>query len=72
MSWNAVTPAPNCSIGSYSVYGSTTAGFTPSTGNLLASGLASTNYSDTGLSASTTYYFVVEAVDAFGTSTVSA
>ena len=72
LSWNAVTPPPNCTISSYSVYGSTTSGFTPGSGNLLASGLASTSYSDTGLSASTTYYFVVEAVDAFGTSAASA
>jgi Malectin domain/Fibronectin type III domain len=72
LSWTAVTPPANCSISSYSMYGSTTSGFTPGSGNLIASGLTSTSYSDTGLSASTTYYFVVEAVDSFGTSAASA
>ena len=71
LTWNAVTPPANCTISSYSVYGSTSSGFTPGSGNLLASGLTSTSYSDTGLSASTTYYFVVEAVDSFGTSAAS-
>ncbi|MGB8097166.1 MAG: malectin domain-containing carbohydrate-binding protein [Terracidiphilus sp.] len=72
LSWTAVTPPANCTISSYSVYGSTTSGFTPGSGNLIASGLSSTSYSDTGLSASTTYYFVVEAVDSYGTSPASA
>ena len=71
LSWTAVTPPANCTISSYSVYGSTTSGFTPGSGNLIASGLTGTSYSDTGLSASTTYYFVVEAVDADGTSAAS-
>jgi fibronectin type 3 domain-containing protein len=71
LSWSAVTPPANCSISSYSVYGSTTGGFTPGSGNLIASGLTSPSYSDTGLSASTTYYFVVEAIDSFGTSAAS-
>ena len=68
---DGVTPPANCTISSYSLYGSTTSGFTPGSGNLIASGLTSTSYSDTGLSASTTYYFVVEAVDSFGTSAAS-
>ena len=72
LSWSAVTPPAGCSISSYSVYGSTISGFTAGSGNLIASGLTSTSYSDTGLSASTTYYFVVEAVDADGTSSPSA
>jgi hypothetical protein len=72
LTWSPVTPPANCTIGSYSVYGSTISGLTPGAGNLLASGLTSASYSDTGLSASTTYYFVVEAVDAFGTSSASA
>jgi fibronectin type 3 domain-containing protein len=71
LSWSAVTPPANCTISSYSVYASTTSGFTPGSGNLIASGLTSTSYSDTGLSASTTYYFVVEAIDSFGTSAAS-
>ena len=29
LAWTAVTPPANCTIDSYSVYGSTTSGFTP-------------------------------------------
>jgi hypothetical protein len=72
LTWSAATPPANCSISSYSVYGSTTNGFTPSSSNLIASGLTGTTYSNTGLAASTTYYYVVEAVDSFGTSAASA
>jgi fibronectin type 3 domain-containing protein len=72
LSWAAVTPPANCTISSYSLYGSTTSGFTPGSGNLIASGLTSTSFSDTGLSASTTYYYVVEALDSYGTSPASA
>jgi hypothetical protein len=63
-----VTAPANCSIGSYSVYGGTTAN--PTT--LIAGGLTGTTYSNTGLAASTTYYYVVKAVDADGTSAASA
>jgi hypothetical protein len=52
----------------YDVYQSTSSGFTPSTANLVASGVATTGYSATGLSASTTYYFRVTAVNAGGAS----
>ena len=55
LSWNAVTPPTNCTIGSYNVYGSKTSGFTPSSSTLLSSGSTSTTYSNTGLTASTTY-----------------
>ena len=72
VSWSAVTPPANCTLSSYSVYGSTTSGFTPGTGNLLSSSVTGTNYSNTGLSASTTYYYKIEAVDSVGTSTASA
>ena len=72
LSWTGVTPPANCTISSYSLYGSTTSGFTPSSSNLIASGLTGLTYSDTGLSASTTYYFVVQALDSFGTSPASA
>ena len=68
VSWTAVTPPANCSISSYNVYGGTTAN--PTT--LIASGLTGTTYSNTGLAASTTYYYVVKAVDADGTSGPSA
>jgi fibronectin type 3 domain-containing protein len=67
LSWSAVTPPANCTISSYSVYGGTTTN--PTT--LIASGLTGTTYSNTGLAASTTYYYLVKAVDADGTSAAS-
>jgi beta-galactosidase len=72
LSWTAANPPANCSINSYNVYSSTTSGFTPSSSNLVASGVTGTTYSNTGLAASTTYYYAVEAVDLFGSSTASA
>ena len=72
MSWTADTAPANCTISSYNVFRSATSGFTPSSSNQIASGVTSTSYSDTGLKPATTYYYVVEAVDADGTSTASA
>jgi trimeric autotransporter adhesin len=71
LSWSAVTPPANCTVSSYSVYGSTISGFTPGSGNLIGNAVTGTSYSVTGLSASTTYYYVVEATDANGTSAAS-
>jgi glucuronoarabinoxylan endo-1,4-beta-xylanase len=71
VSWSAVTPPANCTI-SYSVFRSTTSGFTPSSSNQIASGLTATNYSDSGLAAPTTYYYKSEAVDGAGASSPSA
>ena len=71
LNWTAVTPPTNCSISFYDVYRSTSSGFAPSTTNLVASGVTTPSYSDTGLAGSTTYYYVVEAVDADGTSAAS-
>jgi glucuronoarabinoxylan endo-1,4-beta-xylanase len=71
VTWSAVTPPANCTI-SYSVFRSTTSGFTPSSSNQIASGLTATNYSDSGLAASTTYYYKIEAVDGAGASSPSA
>jgi chitodextrinase len=65
VSWTAVTPPANCAV-TYAVYRSTTAGFTPSSANQVATGLTTTSSASTGLAADTTYYFVVQAVDAFG------
>ncbi len=60
LSWTASTGAT-----SYSVLRATTTGG-PYTG--IASGVASTTYSDTGLAANTTYYYVVQAVNSGGAS----
>jgi hypothetical protein len=71
LSWTADTAPANCTISSYNVFRSTTSGFTPSSSNQIASGVTATSYSSTGLSASTTYYYKIEAVDAAGTSAAS-
>ena len=55
----------------YSVFRSTTSGFTPGTANQVATGLMTTVYSDTGLAAGTTYYYAVEAVNTAGASGAS-
>jgi hypothetical protein len=54
----------------YNVYRSTTSGFTPSPSNLIATPSTIT-YADTGLTATTTYYYVVETVYANGASPAS-
>ena len=48
----------------YNVYQSTSAGFTPSASNRVATGVTSTNYSASGLTAGATYYYRVTAVSA--------
>ncbi len=63
LTWTAATS--QCSSGvTYNVYRSTTAGFTPSPGNRIATGVAGTTYQDNGpLTSGQTYYYVVRAVD---------
>src|SRR5438552_3138615 len=56
LNWNAVTPPSNCNI-TYSVFRSTTSGFTPSSGNQIASVLTATSFSNTGLAPHPTYYY---------------
>ncbi len=68
LGWTASTSS--CAV-SYSVFRSTTSGFTPSSGNQIASGVSGTSFSDTGLAASTTYFYLVEASNAGGTSAPS-
>ena len=67
LSWTASTAGTGCSI-TYTVYSSTTSGFTPGSGNQIVTGLTTTSYSNTGLAASTTYYYLVEGVDSAGSS----
>ncbi len=56
----------------YNVYRSTVSGFTPDGSNVVATGLSAAAYADMGLTASTTYDYVVEAVNAGGNSSPSA
>lgn len=55
----------------YSLFRSSTAGFTPSASNLLLGGVTTTTYQDANLTARTTYYYVVEAVNGLGSSAAS-
>jgi endoglucanase len=71
LAWSAVTPPAACTV-SYSVYRSTTSGFTPSTANRVATGLTAASFASTGLAGATTYYYLVQAVDAAGSSPSSA
>ena len=64
LTW-AASPTPGVL---YSVYRSTTSGFTPSSNNQLASGVAVPSYADEGLDAATTYYYIVQAQNGAGIS----
>jgi hypothetical protein len=59
LNWNA-NPDPD--IDHYDVHRSTVSGFTPGPSNRIAQPTGN-SYSDTGLSSSTTYYYLVAAVD---------
>jgi Malectin domain/Fibronectin type III domain/PQQ enzyme repeat len=65
LSWTAGTSS--CAI-SYSVFRSNASGFTPSGSNQVASNVSGTSFSNTGLAASTTYFYLVEAINSGGTS----
>jgi len=67
LSWTASTTSGV----TYNVYASTTSGFTPAPGNRIASGVTTTSYSNTGLAASTTFYYLVTAQNANGESAAS-
>jgi hypothetical protein len=65
LSWTAATSS--CAV-SYSVFRSSASGFTPSGSNQVAGGVSGTSFSDPGLAASTTYFYLVEAANSGGTS----
>src|SRR5262249_58638042 len=67
ISWTASAPPAGCTI-TYSVFRGTSSNFTPSSSNQIATGLTATAFADSGLNASTTYYYAVEAADAAGSS----
>jgi len=69
LTWGASTAGSACTVG-YTIYRSTVAGFTPSNANQLATSTGTT-YSDTGVTAGSTYYYIVEATDVAGASAAS-
>ncbi|MBV8115512.1 MAG: immunoglobulin domain-containing protein, partial [Silvibacterium sp.] len=69
LTWGASTAATGCAV-SYNLYRGTTAEFTLSSASQIAS-ITGTTYSDKGLAAATTYYYIVEATDSVGASAAS-
>jgi hypothetical protein len=67
LGWGASTTAGV----TYSLYRGLASGFPPGSTSIIASGLPGLSYTDTGLAASTTYFYVAEAVNASGSSTPS-
>jgi hypothetical protein len=59
---------PSVGATSYNVYRSTANGFAPSSANKIANTNQSSFYPDTGLTPSTTYYYVLEAINGAGSS----
>lgn len=68
---NLAWTASSTSGVTYTVYRSTTSGFAPASGTQIATGLSATNFSDSSLTAGTTYYYLVEASTSAGNSTAS-
>jgi hypothetical protein len=71
LSWIPTTPPPDCTLGYYNVFRSTTSGFTPSSSNQIASGATTSSYSDKTARCATSYHYLVEAVDSAGPSGAS-
>src|SRR6266404_8584556 len=71
LNWTASTAPAGCTVGSYSVFRSTTSGFTPSSSNQIATGITTTTFDDTTALCNTAYHYVVEAFDANGPSAAS-
>jgi beta-galactosidase len=70
LTWSASTAGSACPV-NYNVYRSATSGFTPAMANQVASGQPGTSFADKMLMSSTTYYYVVQAVDSAGSSAPS-
>jgi hypothetical protein len=64
LSWTA-SPTSGAT---YSVFRSTTSGFTPSSGNQIASDVSGTSFADSALICATAYFYLVKAVNAGGSS----
>ncbi|WP_083925269.1 DUF7594 domain-containing protein [Flexithrix dorotheae] len=60
LQWNAV---PDVDLYGYYIYRSTSSGFTPSSGNLIATGITDLSYTDNDLAGNTTYYYKITAKD---------
>jgi beta-glucanase (GH16 family) len=67
LSWAA---SPTAGV-TYDLFRSTSSGFTPSSSNQIAHGITSTSFADSGLTCNTTYFYLVEAASAGGTSAAS-
>jgi hypothetical protein len=72
LSWTASSAPSGCKVSSYSVFRSTTSGFTPSSSNQIMSGVTPTTFDDTTALCNTAYHYVVEAIDSDGASAPSA
>jgi hypothetical protein len=71
LNWTGSTAPSDCTVVTYSVFRSTTSGFTPSGVNQIASGLTTATYDDASAVCGTTYYYAVEAIDSAGASPAS-
>ncbi|HDS09367.1 MAG TPA: hypothetical protein ENN73_03985 [Firmicutes bacterium] len=60
LNWDNATDAENPATVEYAVYRSTTQDFAPASGNRIATGLTASEYSDSGLTNGTTYYYRIE------------
>jgi len=67
----AWTAGSSSCASTYTIFRSTTSGFTPSVANQIASGVSSTSYTDDTAGGGTTYYYLVEEVDGGGASPAS-
>jgi hypothetical protein len=68
---NLTWTASSTSGVTYNVYRSTSSGFAISPGTRIATGISGTSFSNTGLSASTTFFYLVTATNSNGESTAS-